>query len=138
MAWEVVTRTRFDTWFDEQADEVQEEILAHFLILEERGPNLGRPQVDQVKASTYRNMKELRVQIGGHPFRAFFAFDSERKAIVLCAGDKKGEDERLFYKRMIKIADAEFASHLNLPEVKNDGNAERNDGETFPGKPRQN
>lgn len=123
MAWEVVTRTLFDTWFDEQTDEVQEEILAHLSILEESGPNLGRPQVDQVKASNYKNMKELRVQIGGHPFRAFFAFDPERKAIIFCAGDKKGEGEKLFYKRMIKIADAEFASHLQSPEVKNDGNA---------------
>lgn len=68
-------------------------------------------------------MKELRVQIGGHPFRAFFAFDLERKAIVLCAGDKKSDDEKLFYKRMIKIADAEFASHLKSPETKDDGNA---------------
>lgn len=123
MAWEVVTRTLFDIWFDEQTDEVQEEILAYLSILEESGPNLGRPQVDQVKASDYKNMKELRVQIGGHPFRAFFAFDPERKAIILCAGDKKGENEKLFYKRMIKIADAEFASHLKSPEVKNDGNA---------------
>lgn len=123
MAWEVVTRTRFDTWFDEQTDEVQEEILAHLSILEECGPSLGRPQADQVKASNYKNMKELRVQSGGHPFRAFFAFDPERKAIILCAADKKGEDEKLFYKRMIKIADIEFASHLELLEVKNDGNA---------------
>jgi len=123
MAGEVVTRPLFDTWCDEQTDEVQEEILAYLSILEESGPNLGRPQVDQVNASDYKNMKELRVQIGGHPFRAFFAFDPERKAIILCAGDKKGENEKLFYKRMIKIADAEFASHLKSPEVKNDGNA---------------
>lgn len=123
MAWEVVTRTLFDTWFYEQTDEVQEEILAHLSILEESGPNLGRPHVDQVKASSYKNMKELRVQVGGHPFRIFFAFDPERRAIILCAGDKKGEDKKLFYKRMIKIADAEFVSHLKSPEVKNDGNA---------------
>lgn len=102
---------------------MQEEILAYLSVLEENGPNLGRPQVDQVKASKYKNMKELRVQIGGHPFRAFFAFDPERKAIILCAGDKKGEDEKLFYRRMIKIADAEFASHMKSPEVKDDGNA---------------
>ncbi|UCB33496.1 toxin RelE (plasmid) [Duffyella gerundensis] len=123
MAWKVVTRTFFDVWYEEQTDDVQEEIAAHLLILEEIGPQLGRPQVDQVKASKYKNMKELRVQVGGHPFRAFFAFDPERKAIVLCAGDKKGEDEKLFYKRMIKTADIEFTSHLESPEIKDDGNA---------------
>ncbi len=123
MTWEVITRTLFDVWYEKQTDDVQEEIAAYLLIREEIGPQLGRPHVDQVKASEYKNMKELRVQVGGHPFRAFFAFDPERKAIVLCAGDKKGEDEKLFYKRMIKIADAEFTSYLASPEIKDDGNA---------------
>lgn len=122
MAWEIVTRALFDTWFDEQTDDVQDEFLAYFSILAEDGPLLGRPHVDQIKASKYQNMKELRVQIAGYPFRAFFAFDPKRKAIILCAGDKKGEDEKLFYKRMIKIADAEFKAHLKSPEDK-DGNA---------------
>ncbi len=68
-------------------------------------------------------MKELRVQVGGHPFRAFFAFDPARKAIVLCAGDKKGKDEKLFCKRMTQIADDEFKSHLKSPKVNEDDNA---------------
>ncbi|ERK16375.1 hypothetical protein L579_4284 [Pantoea sp. AS-PWVM4] len=121
LAWEIITRTLFDNWFEAQADDVQEEILAHFGILEEDGPNLGRPQVDQLNGSNYTNMKELRVQVGGHPFRLFFAFDPTRKAIILCAGDKKGQVEKLFYKRMIKIADAEYASHLKSLEAKEDG-----------------
>lgn len=91
MAWEVVTRTLFDTWFDEQTDEVQEEILAYLSILEESGPNLGRPQVDQVNASDYKNMKELRVQIGGHPFRAFFAFDPNAKRSSCVLGIRRRE-----------------------------------------------
>jgi len=123
LAWEIVTRELFDAWLDKQSDEVQEEILAHLGILEEDGPNLGRPQADQIKQSNYKNMKELRVQIGGHPFRIFFAFDPDRKAIILCAGDKKGEDEKLFYRRMIKTADAEFREHLESPEIKEDDDA---------------
>lgn len=100
---------------------MQEEILAHFAILEEDGPNLGRPQVDQVKGSQYTNMKELRVQVAGHPFRLFFAFDTTRRAIILCAADKKGQNDKVFYKKMIKIADTEYASHLIAPEVKPNG-----------------
>lgn len=121
MTWEIETRILFDNWFELQSDDVQEEILAHFGILEEDGPNLGRPQVDQIKGSKYPNMKELRVQVDGHPFRLFFAFDPTRKAIILCAADKKGETDKVFYKKMIKIADAEYASHLIAPEVKADG-----------------
>ena len=123
MTWEVITRTLFDVWYEEQTDDVQEEIAAHLLILQEMRSQSGRPHVDRVKASDFKNMKELRVQVGGHLFRAFFAFDPGRKAIVLCAGDKKGENEKLFYKRMIKIADIEFKSHLASPEIKDDGNA---------------
>jgi len=56
-------------------------------------------------------MKELRVQHAGHPVRAFYAFDPERRAIVLCAGDKSGEKQ--FYDRMISRADEVFSRHLD-------------------------
>lgn len=56
--------------------------------------------------------KELRVQSKGDPIRAFFAFDPKRKGILLCAGNKTG-DEKRFYEVMIPIADREFAAHLD-------------------------
>lgn len=56
-------------------------------------------------------MKELRIQHGGWPIRAFFAFDPVRRAIILCAGDKSNDKQ--FYARMIRIADDEFTAHLN-------------------------
>lgn len=91
-------------------------MLAALKILREFGPHLGRPQVDTVKGSKYPNMKELRVQFSGHPVRAFFAFDPERRAIVLCAGEKTGVNEKRFYKEMIKCADAEFSHYLENKE----------------------
>nr|WP_314417409.1 type II toxin-antitoxin system RelE/ParE family toxin [uncultured Erwinia sp.] len=114
--WTIITRPRFDAWFARQSDAVQEEILAVLTLLREDGPNLGRPQIDTLNGSSYSNMKELRVQVGGHPVRACFAFDPRRRAIVLCAGDKKGEDEKRFYKRLIKTADTEYAKHLQSLE----------------------
>lgn len=56
-------------------------------------------------------MKELRVQHGGKPIRAFYAFDPVRRAIILCAGDKSGDKQ--FYERMISMADEVFCQHLN-------------------------
>lgn len=53
-------------------------------------------------------MKELRIQIGGDPYRAFYTFDPIRQAIVLCAGNKVG-NEKQFYKQMTPLAD-EFTS----------------------------
>ncbi|MGP1929054.1 MAG: type II toxin-antitoxin system RelE/ParE family toxin, partial [Arsenophonus sp. ER-BJ3-MAG3] len=62
--------------------------------------------------SRFANMKELRVQSNGRPIRAFFAFDPVRKAIVLCAGDKTGVNQKRFYQSMIKLADKEYKQHL--------------------------
>ncbi|VDZ55854.1 Uncharacterized protein conserved in bacteria [Serratia odorifera] len=101
--WTIVTRPRFDQWFYRQTDRVQEEMLAVLTLLQQDGPNLGRPQVDTLKGSAYGNMKELRVQTAGHPIRACFAFDPHRQAIVLCAADKKGMGRR-FYQQLIKTA----------------------------------
>lgn len=110
--WMVETTNRFDEWFDEQSDALQEEMLAALKLLREYGPNLGRPFADTLYDSNLSNLKELRVQCAGKPIRAFFAFDPERKAIILCAGDKTGVNEKRFYKSMIKLAETEFLNHL--------------------------
>ncbi|AYA42515.1 type II toxin-antitoxin system RelE/ParE family toxin [Xenorhabdus nematophila] len=45
--------------------------------------------------------------------RAFFAFDPERQAVVFCAGNKAGKNQKSFYRDMIKVADEQFRIHLN-------------------------
>lgn len=110
--WEVKGTDLFDAWFEEQTEALQDEVLAALAILSEFGPNLGRPYVDTLNGSKHPNMKELRIQFEGNPIRAFFAFDPTRQAIVLCAGDKTGLNEKRFYKSMIKLADAEYSNHL--------------------------
>ena len=42
-----------------------------------------------------------------------FAFDPQRQAIVLVAGDKAGANQRKFYKQLIERADRRYADHLN-------------------------
>lgn len=51
---------------------------------------------------------EVLLQNGG----AFFAFDPNRTGIVLCAGNKVG-NERRFYDEMLLVADREFTHWLN-------------------------
>ncbi|WP_016921296.1 type II toxin-antitoxin system RelE/ParE family toxin [Methylocystis parvus] len=41
-----------------------------------------------------------------------FAFDPEKQAILLVAGDKSGTNEKRFYKRLIAKADERFDGHL--------------------------
>jgi hypothetical protein len=74
---------------------------------------LGRPDVDTLKDSKYLNMKELRFRADGGVWRVAFAFDPQRDAILLVAGDKSGVSEKKFYKRLIEKADKRYKEHLD-------------------------
>lgn len=110
--WQVRTTDLFDGWYESLDSVDKESVLSYMLLLRATGPMLSRPYADTVKGSTYRNMKELRVQSKGNPIRAFFAFNPDRDAILLCAGEKTSKEKR-FYSDMIPIADEEFSKHLN-------------------------
>ncbi len=51
------------------------------------------------------------VELGGEPYRIFYAFDPRRAAILLVGGNKVGDDT--FYDRMIPVADRIYDQHLN-------------------------
>ncbi|MGL5798626.1 MAG: type II toxin-antitoxin system RelE/ParE family toxin [Plesiomonas sp.] len=110
--WEIVTVDRFDQWFLSLDESEQESILVGLFKLKEIGPMLGRPDVDTlVGTKKVKNLKELRVQHNGKPYRIFFAFDPLRQAVMLCGGDKTGN--KRFYDVMIPIAEKEFSSYLS-------------------------
>jgi hypothetical protein len=50
----------FERGFDVRHEDVQTEILALSLVLEQFSPQLGRPRVDTLNGSRHPNMKELR------------------------------------------------------------------------------
>jgi len=109
--WEILTVEEFDKWFLGLNESEQVDILAMIHLLEVKGPELGRPYVDTLEnTKKVKNLKELRVQHKGCPYRTFFAFNPKRKAILLCGGNKTGD--KRFYKRMIPIAEREFLKHL--------------------------
>ena len=96
MAWVVEFADAFEAEFDALPEEVQDAILARAALLEREGPQLGRPHADTLKGSRHANMKELRCQAAGGIWRIAFAFDPDRKAVLLAAGDKSGGGERRF------------------------------------------
>ena len=102
----------FEPEFDALHEDVQTEILALSLVLEEFGPHLGRPRVDTVKGSRHANMKELRFSAADGEWRVAFAFDPRRSAILLMAGDKSGVSQKRFYRELIRKADDRFDAHL--------------------------
>lgn len=110
--WTVDLADEFEPEFDALREDVQTEILALSLVLEEFGPQLGRPRVDTLKDSRHANMKELRFSAADGEWRVAFAFDPRRKAILLVAGDKSGGSEKRFYRELIRKADERFDAHL--------------------------
>jgi hypothetical protein len=67
-------------------------------------------------------MKELRFDAADGVWRFAFAFDSNRRAIILCGGDKSGGSEKRFYRRLIDKADARFDAHqIKLKRQKSQG-----------------
>jgi len=112
MEWEVKFHEAFDGEFAELPEAVQDELLAHAALLATSGPQLKRPRADTLNGSKHANMKELRFDADDGVWRVAFAFDPERKGILLVAGDKSGQSEKRFYRQLIAKADERFDSHL--------------------------
>ena len=112
MVWEVVYHDAFLPEMEAMAEEVQDGLLALAELLQALGPSLSRPHADTLAGSKYANMKELRFRADDGVWRAAFAFDPKRRAIILVAADKSGVAQPRFYKTLIAKADARFAEHL--------------------------
>jgi hypothetical protein len=113
MKWNIEFHPAFVAEFKEYSEKLQDGILAKSLLLEAFGPRLGRPHVDTLKNSRHVNMKELRLYVDNGVWRVAFAFDPERKAVLLVAGDKASGSRQLFYKDLIRKADKRFDEHLS-------------------------
>jgi hypothetical protein len=116
MKWEVEYTEEFEKWWDTLSESEQESIAVSVSLLEIMGPNLPRPHSDTVKGSRFSNMKELRTQHAGEPYRTLYAFDPRRKAILLIGGNKVGDKN--WYQKFIPLADKLYAEHL--AEIQNE------------------
>jgi len=114
--WEIELTDQANEWLLSLNQDDRTAIAGSIDLLEQLGPNLGRPAVDAVKASRHHNMKELR-SFGGN-LRALFCFDPRRTAIVLLGGDKTN-DWVVWYERNIPIADNLYDEYLD--EIRKEG-----------------
>lgn len=118
MKWRVEFHPEFLSEFMELAATVQDEISAHIELIGAAGPTLKRPHADTLKGSKHANMKELRFRSDGGVWRLAYAFDPERKAILLVTGDKSGRSQKRFYGALIAKADSRYDSHLAYSVMK--------------------
>jgi DNA-binding XRE family transcriptional regulator len=112
VTWVVEIGDEFKLEFFALQEDVRTEILALTRLLQQFGPQLGRPRVDTLNGSRHANMKELRAGAADGEWRVAFAFDTNRKAILLVAGDKSGIGEKRFYRELIRRTDDRFDAHL--------------------------
>ncbi len=100
----------FEQWWNELSAPEQVSVAAVVELLAAKGTRLGFPYSSSVETSKFGQMRELRVQHGGDPYRVFYAFDPRRTALLLIGACKVG-DER-FYERMVPWADQLFDAHV--------------------------
>ena len=81
--WEVLFHADFEPEFESFSEAVQDELLAQAKLLEQFGPQLGRPRVDTLKGSRHANLKELRFDAADGVWRVAFAFDPKRRPFCL-------------------------------------------------------
>ncbi|HEX5129472.1 MAG TPA: type II toxin-antitoxin system RelE/ParE family toxin [Usitatibacter sp.] len=112
--WTVSLHDQFEPEFGGLPADVQDGLLAAAKAIQIAGPKAGRPHVDTLNGSKHANMKELRFKTenGNEEWRAAFAFDPRRNAVILVAGAKQGKNQQLFYKKLISVADRRFDQHL--------------------------
>ncbi len=111
MKWTVLEHPAFLDERKALAEAVSDKLDEVILVIEQAGPQLGRPLVDTLNGSKHKNMKEIRFSLDG-AWRFAFAFDHDRQAIILWGGNKEGVSQRKFYNALISEADERFDEWL--------------------------
>ena len=121
MSWEVEYTDEFEAWWLTLDAEAQASVAAVVEVLAVLGPFLSFPYSTDVRSSRHGNMRELRVQHRGRPYRVLYAFDPRRVALLLVGGDKSGGPR--WYERMVPVADLIYDTHLKALKREDDRNA---------------
>ena len=110
MTWNVEYTDEFGAWWETLTEAEQESIDVSVRLLEAMGPRLPFPHSSGVKGSKHGQMREIRIQHAGRPYRVLYAFDPRRAAILLIGGDKTGNDR--WYDINVPLADRLYDEHV--------------------------
>jgi hypothetical protein len=110
MRCEVEYTEEFEEWWTSLDQDEQTTVDAYVRLLEQFGVGLGYPYSSDVKGSKFAQMRELRPQHQGRPYRVLYAFDPRRMALLLIGGDKTGNDR--WYDEYVPMAERLYSEHL--------------------------
>ena len=108
--WGVEYTDELGQWWRTLSEDEQVSVAKVVGLLEDFGPRLGFPYSSGIVSSRHAQMRELRIQHQGRPYRVLYAFDPGRMAILLLGGDKTGQDR--WYDVHVPIADRLYEEYL--------------------------
>ena len=91
MVWDIEYTDEFEEWWDGLDAKEQSSVAASVDLLGLFGPGLRFPHSSDIKGARHGNLRELRVQHAGRPYRVLYAFDFRRCAVLLIGGDKTAQ-----------------------------------------------
>ena len=108
--WEVEYTDEFGCWWEGLEEKEQVSVVASVKLLGQLGPGLRFPHSSDIKGSRHGNLRELRIQHAGRPYRVLYVFDPRRCALLLLGGDKTGRGR--WYEEHIPQAERLYDEHL--------------------------
>jgi hypothetical protein len=119
MPCEVEYTDEFGAWWDSLTAGEQKSVAYSIRLLEDHGIDLRRPQADTIHGSVLPNLRELRCQHQGPPYRILYVFDPRRKAILLIGGEKTGNPR--WYLEFVPKAEKIYRQYLRELELEDSG-----------------
>jgi hypothetical protein len=120
MAWEVEYTDEFFAWWRTLNEAEQDSVAAAIVKLEQKGVTLDYPDSSDILSSDYKELRELRIQHRGRPYRVLYAFDPRRVAILLIGGSKASN--KRWYKKYVPLANKIYEQYLLELEKEKENN----------------
>jgi hypothetical protein len=110
VTWDVEFTDEFESWWNDLDASEQENIDAVVGLLETEGPSLPYPYSSRIVTARKYDLRELRIQHEGRPYRVLYAFHPRRSALLILGGDKTGDDR--WYQIHVPRAEKIYGEHL--------------------------
>jgi hypothetical protein len=100
----------FEEWWNSLDADEQDSVDRIVQLLIRFGPTLDHPYTSSIASSRHGQMRELRIQHKGRPYRVLYAFVPRRSGVLLLGGDKTGRDR--WYEESVPVADDRYDAHV--------------------------
>jgi len=111
VTWEVLFHEEFEPEFDALPEVVQDELLAHGRLLQQFGPQLGRP-VPIPQRLPSREHEGIAVRRGRRCLESGVRLRPEPEGDSPGLRRQVGRSEKRFYRQLIEKADSRLDAHL--------------------------